>query len=562
MMSRSRNRELPFYEAGRGRTTSAQIVSEARASIKTLSTSRPFTPANKDRTLMGKIPLNRPPSVYSLGRRHFSDEQSRPGSSSAGSNAMTSIGRLAPLENRPSVPEFEETTVDGPIVPMPPTNKRPPSVRRYASGGKIRTGINEIVEESAMSGVRSSSASAAGKSTQRVGSIEEFVMPHPPVETVSPKAQRREKHQSVKKRENGKIDGKVHHQQRDQKIIQADHPVDIVYEEYVRPLLEGLNVATESKDLCWSISQIYTVLEERNLLGRQSGKRRGTILKAIFKLLDNDDPRLLLRLAKLILALQVSGTNLISTCKLLFKLSKTESHDLLFLEEKLCASMVTVVQMSDPITYCEALVYCVGTMKLLSGNTQLQKELGEQKCISALSQLIAIINTVSKDPTKMLSEYTRSLLVQVTATLRNLAEISNHRNDFLSGAVIENLSPLMDSFGDDVDIMMNVSRILSKLTHHSSCKAVLCEQTTSLKSLLRLLSQHLPNEDIVVRLCFVLGNLTSRDDIARATIYFTCDGMNSLMHVFSAYIELDEQVLVIDVCVFVCVYVRDCCVYV
>jgi hypothetical protein len=102
----------------------------------------------------------------------------------------------------------------------------------------------------------------------------------------------------------------------------------------------------------------------------------------------------------------------------------------------------------------------------------------------------------------------------VTATLRNLAEISNHRNDFLSGAVIENLSPLMDSFGDDVDIMMNVSRILrsasdpcplsvtfatsallnSKLTHHSSCKAVLCEQTTSLKSLLRLLSQHLPNE--------------------------------------------------------------------
>jgi hypothetical protein len=39
----------------------------------------------------------------------------------------------------------------------------------------------------------------------------------------------------------------------------------------------------------------------------------------------------------------------------------------------------------------------------------------------------------------------------------------------------------------------------------------------------------------------VLGNLTSRDDIARATIYFTCDGMNSLMHVFSAYIELDEQ---------------------
>ena len=52
-------------------------------------------------------------------------------------------------------------------------------------------------------------------------------------------------------------------------------------------------------------------------------------------------------------------------------------------------------------------------------------------------------------------------------------------------------------------------------------------------------------QDLVVRLCFVLGNLTSRDDIARSAIYFTCHGMDSLMHVFSTYIELDEQVGVV-----------------
>ena len=48
----------------------------------------------------------------------------------------------------------------------------------------------------------------------------------------------------------------------------------------------------------------------------------------------------------------------------------------------------------------------------------------------------------------------------MTATLRNLADISNHRSDFLSGAVIENLSPLLDLFGDDADVMLNISRIL------------------------------------------------------------------------------------------------------
>lgn len=40
-----------------------------------------------------------------------------------------------------------------------------------------------------------------------------------------------------------------------------------------------------------------------------------------------------------VLQLHVTGTNLTNTCKLLFKLSKTESHDLLFLEEKLCGKL-------------------------------------------------------------------------------------------------------------------------------------------------------------------------------------------------------------------------------
>lgn len=57
-------------------------------------------------------------------------------------------------------------------------------------------------------------------------------------------------------------------------------------------------------------------------------------------------------------------------------------------------SMLAVVRISDPVTYCEALVYCVGTLKLLSGNAQLQKELGERGCVEALSELIASINTV------------------------------------------------------------------------------------------------------------------------------------------------------------------------
>ena len=50
--------------------------------------------------------------------------------------------------------------------------------------------------------------------------------------------------------------------------------------------------------------QFYQALEEANLLGKNC-KRRPLILKTVFKLLDLESPKLLLRLARLILAVSV-----------------------------------------------------------------------------------------------------------------------------------------------------------------------------------------------------------------------------------------------------------------
>lgn len=46
---------------------------------------------------------------------------------------------------------------------------------------------------------------------------------------------------------------------------------------------------------------LYSLLQKENLLGRNC-KQRTTILKSIFKLLDADDTRIQLKLARLILA--------------------------------------------------------------------------------------------------------------------------------------------------------------------------------------------------------------------------------------------------------------------
>lgn len=47
--------------------------------------------------------------------------------------------------------------------------------------------------------------------------------------------------------------------------------------------------------------ELYALLLKENLLGKNC-KRRSAILKSIFKILDLDDPRVLLRLARLILS--------------------------------------------------------------------------------------------------------------------------------------------------------------------------------------------------------------------------------------------------------------------
>jgi len=55
----------PFYDAGR--KTSAEIVSEARNTVKVIETSRPYTPVENNRRLFGSAyrPSDgRPPSVF------------------------------------------------------------------------------------------------------------------------------------------------------------------------------------------------------------------------------------------------------------------------------------------------------------------------------------------------------------------------------------------------------------------------------------------------------------------------------------------------------------------
>jgi len=81
------------------------------------------------------------------------------------------------------------------------------------------------------------------------------------------------------------------------------------HEEQVKPLLAKMEekfTANNTADLASDCLLLWNILEKKAMLGRASGsssaKRRGEILKTLFKFLDVNDSKLVLRLGRLILS--------------------------------------------------------------------------------------------------------------------------------------------------------------------------------------------------------------------------------------------------------------------
>lgn len=96
---------------------------------------------------------------------------------------------------------------------------------------------------------------------------------------------------------------------------EEDKPKDELvsyYEEHVKPLLSQMEerfAERNVKDLCQDCLKLWNALERKGLMGKASGsfsaRRRGEILRTVFKFLDLSDPRLLLRLGRLILSVSI-----------------------------------------------------------------------------------------------------------------------------------------------------------------------------------------------------------------------------------------------------------------
>ncbi|XP_069743629.1 armadillo repeat-containing protein 2 isoform X2 [Narcine bancroftii] len=541
--------------------TSAEIISEARSSLRILKTQRPFTPKDDQRKLFGSASSrtyeNRPPSSFSLHAHNFEGSDSRP----------LSGARLSPLGHKPKLPTSSSKD-EHPPIPKPPLDpidiKRVSNARarllKVASQGNLRPGklnhpeenINELNSDGSLNHkcfsldvdkTASSQLNTNNVATWKTKCEGEESLPGRIMEQATSLSTQSEEAKQDDSRSNSSGSTEDVKQQNKSglssgsKSHKRESEEDILYWNMkIQPILDELkppNSGNSVEHLCKTCYRLHQTLNEGNMLGKMC-KRRAILLKTLYKLVDVGSDQLSIQLAKLILALKVSGKNLLNVCKLMFKVSRSENNDILFQNDEILDYLLEIFNFADPFGNIDAFLYFMGTIKFLTRNEILLKDLLKKGLVESLVQLMKEIN----DANRMSDTYfcsTGHLLVQVTAALRNLADLPLSRSRFLSTGALLELCVIMEQHINDKDICLNVARIFSKLSAYTDCCLVLSECLSCYQLFLTLLHRYQRNQDLIVRVVFILGNMTAKNNKAREELYKQEYSVKTLLTLFRMY---------------------------
>ena len=268
------------------------------------------------------------------------------------------------------------------------------------------------------------------------------------------------------------------------------------------------------------------------------GQRRERILGAVAQLMDRREPQLLLRLCRLLLGVRGTERNAqLGAAKLLFKLSKSESNDrrfreyglLVILLETLAAAATSAAEGGEEEP--ETLLYAAAALKNTSADAANQKALvalGAVKVLSGalrgecakLAQLqAAAAASASSSSSSVKGVKPSHVLVQLTATLRNVAVSGSSRKQFVSSGCVEELCGVLRVAPQHADLCLNVSRVLAKLSLHEDVRCRIDSHRAHLDALLHALTLHgASSAPLLIRLCFILGNLSAANEENRGAI--------------------------------------------
>ncbi|KAM9562897.1 armadillo repeat-containing protein 2 isoform 3-T5 [Guaruba guarouba] len=585
--SKKKNTEKaePFYKLSVPKQkTSSEIISEARNFLRTLRTQRPFTPTEEQRRLFGsgssRAPQNRPPSVFSLHASSFDLAESRP----------VSGVRLSPLKHKPvlvtsakdedSSISFPKTLADAAEI-RKVSNARARLFRRTSWGNFLsaKTVPPDQKEEkldseqpamiSNLCRTNNDCLAEQRSNTPQNGESKQLIC-----------------NEHISRLESGDFikgtSGKLLFQMRGERSVNSDGRFadeeqqlpceqvkkpgtslsrsrstgwkgretglqvetginesveeEIFWHTKILPILHELEKEDNVENLCLACTKLCQALNEENMFGKRL-KRRNVLLKILYKLVDIDSDPLCLKLTKIILSMKVDGKNLLSVCKLAFKICRNEKNDYIIQNDGLLDCLLEVLRTEDLQKNNEALLYCMGAIKFMSRNAVLLNEMVKKGAVEVLLQLMKQINNIKEN-----DRYFSNLghvLVQLTATLRNLADLAPARCQLIRSDAVSELCVALEQRMRDKDVCTYVVRIFSKLSSYNDFSAALADCSRCYILFLALLNKHPKQQDLVIRILFILGNLTAKNDQPREQLFQEKGSINTLISLFQTYHELD-----------------------
>ncbi|XP_073892918.1 armadillo repeat-containing protein 2 isoform X5 [Macaca fascicularis] len=566
----------PFYRSSVSKQkTSAEIISEARNALRTVRTQRPFTPQEAQRKLFGpassRTSENRPPSSFSLHASSFESSDSRP----------ISGARLSPLELKPKVPASPTREEDSCFsFPKPPVD--PAKIRRISSA---RARLFRAASQGALLPDRSLPPSDSKKTVE---SKETVMMGDSVVKingiylTKSNAICHLKSHplqltydggfSEIKEQEmfkgttslpshlkSGGDQGKRHARdssrpsssdlsrlqtkavpKADLQEKGAEIEVDEVFwNTRIVPILRELEKEENIETVCAACTQLHHALEEGNMLGNKF-KRRSILLKTLCKLVDVGSDLLSLKLAKIILALKVSRKNLLNVCKLIFKISRNEKNDSLIQNDSILESLLEVLRSEDLETNMEAFLYCMGSIKFISGNPGFLNEMISKGAVEILINLINQINENTEKCGTCLPNsghlLVQDLVVRVVFILGNLTAKNNQAREQFSKekGSIQTLLSLFQTFhqldlhsqkpagqrgeqhraqrppSEAEDVLIKLTRVLANIAIHPGVGPVLAANPGIVGLLLTTLEYKSLDdcEELVINATATINNLS------------------------------------------------------
>ncbi|NXE22456.1 ARMC2 protein, partial [Ardeotis kori] len=571
-MQASKNKSMekaePFYRLSVPKQkTSSEIINEARNVLRTLRTRRPFTPTEDQRKLFGsgssRAPQNRPPSVFSLHASSFDLAESRP----------VSGVRLSPLNHKPILVASEKDEVSSISLPKPPADA--------AEIRKVSSARARLFRRTSQGNFLSAKTVSPDENEEKLDSEEPAMMSNLCRRSDNCLAEQRlytpfndESRQLICNEHSSRLEsedflkgtaGKLLFQLRgesdqmkkpgtssswprttdwkrrvtdleDETRIHESEEEEIFWRMKILPILPELEKEDNIENLCLACTKLYQALNEGNMLGKRF-KRSSVLLKTLYKLVEVDSDLLCLKLAKIILAMKVDGKNLLGVCKLVFKICRNEKNDYIIQNDRLLDCLLEVLRTEDLQKNNEAFLYCMGAIKFMSGNAVLLNEMVNKGAIEMLLQLMKQINNI-KENDRYFSNLGH-LLVQLTATLRNLADLPPARCQLMCSGAVSELSVVLEQRMNDKDICTYIVRIFSKLSSYDDFCAALADCSRCYVLFLALLNKHQKQQDLVIRIIFILGNLTEKNNKAREEFFKERGSVNTLISLFQTYYELD-----------------------